>query len=215
MHSARIRPEREVPTELHYRVVESVRAGLCGACDRQACGCGWELHRGSCACKRLRRYAAPTAPPMLFSCAFDSVPAPSSFLFILYIIETVSFLGTPCVRADHAHVFKGIVLINTAGSTDLDWDPENIPEKKPQSKLFVDVVSWVTFKYLQGGIQKQLEKLCVPPPPLPLHSTASSCNVHRGMHTLRILEHSCIQHFVCMETHTACHWRAADVGVRG
>ena len=63
------------------------------------------------------------------------------------------------VPADHPHIFKGIVLINTAGSTDLDWDPENTPEKKQQSKLFVDVVSWVTFKYLQGGIQKQLEKL--------------------------------------------------------
>lgn len=61
--------------------------------------------------------------------------------------------------ADHPQVFTGIVLINTAGSTDLEWDPDNVPEKKEQSQLFVDVVSWATFKYLQAGIQKQLEKL--------------------------------------------------------
>lgn len=56
-------------------------------------------------------------------------------------------------------MFKGIVLVNTAGSTDPLWDPENVPEQQERSKLFVDVVSWATFKYLQGGIQKQLEKL--------------------------------------------------------
>lgn len=61
--------------------------------------------------------------------------------------------------ADHPHVIEGIVLINTAGSTDPLWDPENVPEKPERSKLFVDITSWMTFAYLQGGIQKQLEKL--------------------------------------------------------
>eukprot|EP00892_Ulva_mutabilis_P007297 jgi/Ulvmu1/493/UM001_0501.1 len=61
--------------------------------------------------------------------------------------------------ADHPHVFRGIVLVNTAGSTESEWDPENIPDKKPQQQIIVNVLGWTTFQYLQRGIRKQLEKL--------------------------------------------------------
>jgi pimeloyl-ACP methyl ester carboxylesterase len=62
--------------------------------------------------------------------------------------------------ADHPHLFKGIVLINTAGSADTDFDPDApMPEKKAQSKAFVNATSWLTFRYLQSGIAAQLRKL--------------------------------------------------------
>lgn len=61
--------------------------------------------------------------------------------------------------ADHPHVFRGIVLINTAGSVETEWDPDTVLEAKKRNKLLVDVVSWLTFNYLQGVIPKQLEKL--------------------------------------------------------
>jgi hypothetical protein len=66
---------------------------------------------------------------------------------------------TVIVCADHPHVFQGIVLINTAGSTEPLWDPENPPQQVERSKLFVDFASWATFRYLQGGIHNQLQKL--------------------------------------------------------
>lgn len=65
--------------------------------------------------------------------------------------------------ADHPHVFEGIVLVNTAGSTESLWDPENIPDKKPQQQIVVNVLGWTTFKYLQRGIRKQVPT----PPPSP------------------------------------------------
>jgi pimeloyl-ACP methyl ester carboxylesterase len=61
--------------------------------------------------------------------------------------------------ADHPHIFKGLVLINTAGSTDIDYDPEAPRERKQQSKLFVNVTSWFVFNFLQRNISKQLQRL--------------------------------------------------------
>jgi pimeloyl-ACP methyl ester carboxylesterase len=61
--------------------------------------------------------------------------------------------------ADHPDVFRGIVLINTAGSTDTSFDPDNLPPAKERNKLFVDLTGWLVFNYLQGGIGKQLERL--------------------------------------------------------
>ena len=51
--------------------------------------------------------------------------------------------GIPAVAAaNHAHLFEGVVLVNTAGSTDGGpWDPNNVPVKKVPSRLFVGVVS--------------------------------------------------------------------------
>lgn len=61
--------------------------------------------------------------------------------------------------ADHPHLFKGLVLINTAGSTDLDYDPNNPKERKAQAKLFVNLQSWFVFNFLQRGIGNQLKRL--------------------------------------------------------
>ena len=61
--------------------------------------------------------------------------------------------------ADHPHLFEGIVLINTAGSTDTVYDPDapDTPEQKRQ--FFINGTSWLVFNFLQRGIGKQLEKL--------------------------------------------------------
>ena len=62
--------------------------------------------------------------------------------------------------ADHPHLFKGIVLINTAGSSATDFDPNAPPvEAKPRGKTFVNATSWLTFRYLQRGIANQLRKV--------------------------------------------------------
>jgi pimeloyl-ACP methyl ester carboxylesterase len=61
--------------------------------------------------------------------------------------------------ADHPHLFKGLALLNTAGSTDLDYDPDNPKQRKEQAKLFVNLTSWFVFNFLQRGIGNQLKRL--------------------------------------------------------
>lgn len=67
--------------------------------------------------------------------------------------------------ADHPHIFDGIVLVNTAGSTETAWDPDNVPDKKPQAQIIVNVLGWSTFTYLQRGIRKQVRYPADAPPP--------------------------------------------------
>ena len=61
--------------------------------------------------------------------------------------------------ADHPQLFHGIVLINTAGSTDTDYDPAAPVDNRKRNKTIVDTVSWLTFSYLQRGIATQLRKV--------------------------------------------------------
>lgn len=61
--------------------------------------------------------------------------------------------------ADHPHLFEGIVLINTAGSTDETYDPDAAVEEKAQRQFVVNGTSWLVFNFLQRGISKQLARL--------------------------------------------------------
>lgn len=61
--------------------------------------------------------------------------------------------------ADDPDLFRGLVLINTAGSADEEWDPANPPTKEAPNKLIANLLSRVSFVYLQRGIRKQLERL--------------------------------------------------------
>lgn len=80
--------------------------------------------------------------------------------------------------ADHPHCFKGIVLVNTAGSTETEYDPEDIPDGKPQRKIVVNVLGWSTFKFLQRGIRKQVR--AARPPAAGVLSSAS-CGARRSV----------------------------------
>lgn len=93
----------------------------------------------------------------------------------------------------------GIVLINTAGSADTDYDPESPPAPgKPRSKTFVNATSWLTFQYLQRGIANQLRKLYPTRP----HNADKFLNdeIYRASCdpcALQVRSHQCVHTFPC------------------
>jgi pimeloyl-ACP methyl ester carboxylesterase len=88
--------------------------------------------------------------------------------FVVHVIQESTFIAGNSIGgvipanacADHPHLFKGIILINTAGNSDREYDPESeATSSKVVNKAFVNVTSWLVFQYLQRGIAKQLQRL--------------------------------------------------------
>ena len=69
------------------------------------------------------------------------------------------------VAADFPHLIKGLVLLNSAGQINEDFEPRQYERelvespRQPPPVVVVDAISTLLFSFLQGDVEKQLQRL--------------------------------------------------------
>ena len=107
--------------------------------------------------KHSRKYGQDLWSSFLVSFVQNIVREP-----VLVAGNSIGGFISASMAADHPHLVKGLVLLNSAGRIDPSYqppDPLAVQQKRPPPVFVVDAISSSLFKFLEGDIENQLKRL--------------------------------------------------------